>query len=75
MALVNRKETRNFNAVSALVDGDAGTPIMYMNASYNGVDLNFSKNIQNVTLYEQNKEMVDSDYLKFENEIIKSITG
>lgn len=73
MALVNRNETRNFNAVSALVEGNSGTPIMYMNASYNGKELNFTKNIQDLELYKANQKMVDTDYANFQTDVIEEI--
>lgn len=73
MALVNRNETRNFNAVSALVDGNSGTPIMFMSASYNGKELNFTKNIQDLALYKENQQMVDKDYEDFQADVIEDI--
>lgn len=73
MALVNRNETRNFSAVSALVDGNSGTPIMYMNASYNGKELNFSKSIHDVALYKENQKMVDKEYSDFQTEVLEAV--
>lgn len=74
--LVNRNESRNWSAVSAVnVSESSGDAVMYMNASYNGQDLNFSKNIQNMALYETNKETVDADYAQFEADVIASIAG
>lgn len=68
--LVNKNQTRNWSAVSAVnVSEGKGDAVMYMNASYNGKDLNFSKNIQNVELYKENKAAVDADYAEFEAEV------
>ena len=75
MALVNRSVTRNYEAVSALVEGNSGTPIMYMNASYNGNELNFTKNIQDIELYKDNQEMVDKDYEEFQAYVIEEINA
>lgn len=74
--LVNKNESRNWSAVSAVnVSESSGDAVMYMNASYNGQDLNFSKNIQNMALYETNKETVDADYAQFEADVIASISN
>lgn len=74
--LVNKNESRNWSAVSAVnVSESSGDAVMYMNASYNGQDLNFSKNIQNMALYETNKETVDADYAQFEQDVINDISN
>ena len=74
--LVNKNESRNWSAVSAVnVSESSGDAVMYMNASYNGTDLNFSKNIQNMALYETNKETVDADYAQFEQDVIDDISN
>lgn len=71
MALVNQTETRNWSAISATnISGGTAEPIMYMNAAYNGRELNFSKNIQNIELYKTNQEMVDADYDEFQNYVL-----
>ena len=72
--LVNKQKTRNWNAVSAVnVQNETGDPVMYMNASYNGVTVNFGKNIQNMELYTANKQTVDADYAQFEAEVLAEI--
>ena len=72
--LVNKQKTRNWNAVSAVnVQNDTGDPVMYMNASYNNVTVNFGKNIQNMELYIANKQTVDADYAQFEAEVLADI--
>lgn len=72
--LVNKNSTRNWSAVSAVnVSEASGDPVMYMNAAFNGKDLNFSKNIQNYELYKANKDEVDADYDAFQDEVIKEI--
>jgi len=74
--LVNKNESRNWSAVSAVnVTDNTGDPVMYMNASYNGQDFNFSKNIQNIELYKTNKQAVDADYAQFEADVIASIVN
>lgn len=74
MALVNQSESRNFSAVSAVnISEGTGTPVMFMNASYNGKDVNFSKNIQNLALYRENQETVDADYEQFQNYVLADI--
>lgn len=76
MALVNQTETRNWSAVSAVnVVGNQGDVVMYMNASYNGRDLNFSKNIQNSELYKAHKKDVDKDYSDFEEMVENEVYG
>lgn len=72
--LVNKKETRNFQAVSATnVQDGTGTPIAYFNANYSGNDLAFNMNIVSFSLYKENKETVDADYETFKNEVIEKL--
>lgn len=72
--LVNRNESRNWSAVSAVnVSEGSGDPVMYMNAAFNGKDLNFSKNIQNYELYKVYKDEADTDYETFEKDVYKEI--
>ena len=72
--LVNKNQTRNWSAVSAVnvIDGK-GDPVMYMTASFNGKDLNVAKNIQNHDLYLKHRAEVDADYAAFENEVNEDI--
>lgn len=72
--LVNKNQTRNWSAVSAVnvIDGK-GEPVMYMTASFNGKDLNVAKNIQNHDLYLKHRVEVDADYAAFENEVNEDI--
>lgn len=73
--IVNETESRNFSAVSAIdVANGQGTPIIYMNASYdrnNG--LSFQKNIRDMTLYKENRDACDSDWETFQKNVEKSI--
>lgn len=72
--LVNKSSTRNWSAVSAVnVAEGSGTPVMFMNASYNNKELNFSKSIQNYEWYKAHKDEVDADYGAFQDEVIKEI--
>ena len=72
--LVNKSSTKNWSAVSAVnIVESSGDPVMYMNAAFNGKDLNFSKNIQNYELYKAHKDEVDADYDAFQDEVIKEI--
>ena len=72
--LVNKNETRNWSAVSAInISEGSGEPVMYMNATFNGREINFTKNIQNYDLYMANKEVVDADYAQFEKEVEDSL--
>lgn len=72
--LVNQNQTRNWTAISAVnVTGGTGDPVMYMNASYNGKDLNMSKSIQNHDLYKQYKDEVNADYNAFEQMVLDAI--
>lgn len=72
--LVNQKETRQFTGVSAvdIRDGN-GTPVMYMNASYDGKQLTFSENIQDYELYKSHKEEVEADHEAFKSNVIKQV--
>lgn len=74
--LVNRNETRNWTAISA-VEGSNNKwePVMYLNASYNGKDLNVQKSIQNGELYQQNKALVDGDFSTFEADVTNEVYG
>lgn len=72
--LVNKSVTQNWSAVSAInIAEGSGDPVMYMNATYNGREISFSKNIQNYDLYVANKDAVDADYAQFEKEVEESI--
>lgn len=74
--LVNRSETRNWTAISAVaVEGDKYEPVMYMNASYNDKDFNIQKSIKSMTLYLQNKTLVDNDFKAFEEDVTREISG
>lgn len=73
--IVNKAETRNFSAVSAIniSDGQA-TPILYMNASVNSnKEVNFSKNIRDFDLYKSNQEEADADWNEFQTYVISEI--
>lgn len=74
MALVNQNQTRNWNAISAVnVQDDRGEVVMYMNASYNGREVNFGQNFQNMELYLANKATVDADYDTFKAGVLEDI--
>lgn len=67
--LINKSESRNFTATSSVND----VAIMYMSANYNGGNLGFNKNIQNLEAYKENRDEVDADYDTFQNEVIEAI--
>lgn len=72
--LVNQNETRNWTAISAIADGEGNaSPVMYMNASYNGKDLNIQKSIQNQDLYKTHRQEVNADYNTFEETVMSEI--
>lgn len=71
--LINRMETRNFNATSAL--SESGTPIMFMTAMYNGNDITYNKNIRDPEAYHANKQVVDADYEQFETYVDEEVFG
>ena len=72
--LINQNETRNWTAVSAVnISGGTGDPVMYMNAAYNGKDLNMSKSITNQDLYRIHKQEVNKDYNDFETMVLEAI--
>lgn len=68
--LVNQATARTWNAVSAInVHDGSGTPVMYMNASYNGNGVNFGESIADAELYLANKQTVDADYAAFKESV------
>lgn len=72
MAIVNKTESRNFSATSAIDD----TPVMYMNANYNeSGGLSFNESIQNMTLYKANMATVDADYEEWKAEVKAEVLG
>lgn len=73
--IVNENEIRNFSAVSATnVEGGQGTPVIYMNASYDITNgLNFQKNIRNMEAYRQNRDACDSDWDTFQKRVEKAV--
>lgn len=74
--LVNQNSSRNWNAVSAVnvdIETKQGTPVMYMNASYNGREVTFGQNIQNMDLYQANKVTVDKDFEDFKAGVLEDI--
>lgn len=77
MALVFNKNM-NFNGYSTIegVLDEFGNKkvILLMNASYNQDNkVYFSKNIEDILLYEENKEVCEADYAEFEAKVLATI--
>lgn len=75
MSLTYTKDL-NFNGTSVLKatkSTESDTIIMSMNSNYNSSGVNFHKYIENVELYEVNKEMVDADYTEFEQKVYDTL--
>ena len=72
MAIINKTESRNFAATSAIND----TPVMYMNANYSeSGSLSFNESVQNMDLYKANMETVDADYDTWKAEVKAEVLG
>lgn len=67
-------ENMNLDAVSKLVDDDGvETILMNMNASINNGHIYISKNITDVTLYNENIDTAKADYTEFEDAVITKV--
>lgn len=60
----------HFNATSVLENGEV---ILNMNADNMAMNLNISKNIQNIELYMENKEIANADFAEFESKVLEAI--
>ena len=71
MAIVNKKENRNYSAMSRIDN----TNVMAMGANYNNDSdtVNFSQTILNIATYEANKEAVDADYETWKADILAEL--
>ena len=68
--IVNRSETTTWNAVSAIpVADNKATPVAYMSATFNGLELNSSRAIKNPEMFKAHKAEVDADYTAFLEEV------
>lgn len=79
MALEINKSV-NFYGNSHIMTDDAmgneyAKVILSMNATYNGMDkkIYFTKTIEDVLAYHENKEMCDADYEAFEQQVLDAI--
>lgn len=59
----------HFNATSVLENGEV---ILNISADNTATNLNIFKNIQNLELYMENKEVADADFAEFENKILEA---
>ena len=76
MSLIYNKEF-NYNGSSQTTpknEGEMATVIITMSANYRSDgSISFYKNVNNVDLYNANKEMADADYAEFESNVYASI--
>lgn len=74
--VIQKTETRNFNAVSAVMVDGKETPVMNMYASYaTGDTLNFNSTVRNMDLYFENQAVVDQDFDDWKEEVVNEVKG
>lgn len=74
--VANKTETRNFSAISQIID--AGRPVTVMTMSANvstDVGLNFSSTVRDMDMYFANQQEVDADFDSWKEEITEIVKG
>jgi len=71
--MTNFRQTRNYSAMSVFkVDGQ-DIVVAFFNGNYDGENIGFNMNIQNKTLYGQNRAEVDSEFADFQDMVMEDI--
>lgn len=79
MALEINKNVNFYGNSHIMAEDEMGNEyakiIVSLNANYNGVDkkVYFNKTIEDVVAYHENKEMCDTDYEAFEQQVLDTV--
>ena len=74
--VIQKTESRNFNAVSAVMVDGKETPVMNMYANYaTDSALSFNSTVRDIDLYFANQATVDQDFDDWKEEVVNMVKG